>query len=112
MTFSRYTNTRIFKNDDPEYRKSIFNKRGISQTFQYATYVFDYPTNDEIAAFQNISRIWNSGDKLFNVAAEYYGSPEYWWIIAWYNKKPTEAHFKVGDTYFIPLPLSDVLSYF
>lgn len=112
MTFSRYTNTPIFKNDDRNYQKSIFKKRDISQTFQYSTYIFEYPVNAEIAAFQNIPRVWGTSDKLFNIATEYYGSPQYWWVIAWYNKKPTESHFEIGDTYYIPLPLSDVLGYF
>ena len=112
MAYSRYTNTTIFKNNDPNYRKTLFEKRGISQTFQYSTYSFEYPDNEDIASFQNISRVWGASEKLYNIAAEYYGSPEYWWVIAWYNKKPTEAHFNIGDTYYIPLPLSDVLAYF
>jgi len=35
-----------------------------------------------------------------------------WWVIAWYNQKPTEAHFNVGDVVYIPTPLANVLQYF
>jgi hypothetical protein len=35
-----------------------------------------------------------------------------WWLIGWYNQKPTEAHFKIGDTVLIPLPLEEILGYY
>jgi len=56
--------------------------------------------------------VWGATDKLYNVSSQYYGSPEYWWVIAFYNKKASEAEFKVGDLYFVPLPLEDILGYF
>ena len=39
-----------------------------------------------------------------NYQKKYYGDAEYWWLIAWYNNKPTESHFKLGDVVYIPLP--------
>ena len=45
------------------------------------------------------------GDKLYKFAHEYYGDPNLWWVIAWYNNKPTDAHFKLGETVYIPREL-------
>ncbi|WP_286970079.1 hypothetical protein [Algoriphagus sp.] len=33
-----------------------------------------------------------------------------WWIIAFYNQKPTDAHFTIGEEMYIPARPSDVLS--
>ena len=54
--------------------------------------------------------IWTVGTKYFRLAKDYYGSEEYWWIIAWYNLKPLETDFKPGDVVYIPTPLQNILS--
>ena len=58
-----------------------------------------------------VGHTWRTGDRYYRLAHKYYGESELWWIIAWYNRKPTEAHLKIGDTVTIPLPLDRVLSY-
>ena len=57
-----------------------------------------------------IRHVWGLGDRLYKLAHQYYGDPALWWIIAWYNTRPTEAHFKQGDVIRIPLPLNEVLA--
>ena len=78
---------------------------------QYGLPTLRYPTPSEILQLENITAYWGSTDKLYNIASEYYGSPEYWWIIAWYNQKTTEADFTPGEVYLIPVPLADVLRF-
>jgi len=78
---------------------------------QYDTVRIAFPTPSEIASLNNATIVWTSTDKLYNLSTKYYGSPKYWWVIAWYNKKASEAEFSVGETIFIPLPLEDVLGY-
>jgi len=112
MAYSRYNNTPLFLNADPQYRNAFFRKRDIKETYQYTTSIFSYPSPAAIANFTNVPLVWGATDKLYNVSNEYYGSPEYWWVIAFYNKKASEAEFKVGDLYFVPLPLEDILGYF
>jgi hypothetical protein len=46
---------------------------------------------------------------LDKLASKYYKRPEYWWIIARYNSKPTDAHYRPGDLVFIPRPLPLIL---
>ncbi len=111
MPYSRYTNRRIFLNNDQGYKNTFFDKRDIQETFQYDSPRIVYPTPSEIRSFNNITRLWNATDTLYNLSSEFYGAPNYWWVIAWYNKKASEAEFKVGDIYLIPLPLEDVLGY-
>ena len=50
------------------------------------------------------------GDRYYKLAASFYGDARYWWIIAWFNKKPTESHIKVGDIIRIPTSLGDILA--
>ena len=35
-----------------------------------------------------------------------------WWVLAWYNEKPTESHFEVGGVVLIPTPVEEVISFF
>ena len=84
--------------------KFFFDDRGIKETLQYETAVLDYPTLEEMAQFNNVTHVWTSTDRLWKLSSQYYGSPGMWWCIAWYNKKPTESHFSVGDVVYIPMP--------
>ena len=111
MTYSRYTRREIFLNEDEGYRKQFFIDRDIEQTFQYEMPKISFPSDEVIASLNNVLQVWGSTDKLYNISNKYYGSPNYWWVIAWYNEKSSEAEFKTGDQYYIPLPLDQVLSY-
>jgi nucleoid-associated protein YgaU len=57
-------------------------------------------------------RIWTAGDRLYKFAHEYYGDSTYWWIIAWFNERPTDSHFFPGDPIIIPTSLETMLSLF
>jgi len=35
-----------------------------------------------------------------------------WWVIAWFNKTPTEFHLKPGVALAIPKPLETILTIF
>lgn len=110
MASTRYDNREMFLNDNKEYYKVFFKDRDVKHIFQYGTARFNYPTNQQINSLQSIPYIWGSTDKLYNLAQEYYQDPKMWWVIAWYNKKPTESDFKVGDIIYIPQPLQEVLA--
>ncbi len=50
---------------------------------------------------------WTYGDKLYKLSAKYYsGDISKYWIIGLINKKPTDAHFKIGDEVLIPAQIS------
>jgi hypothetical protein len=112
MTISRYASRFIFENDFPQYRDSLFRDRGVKKIFQYGTAALDYPDEAALEDMETLTMIWGATDKLYNVAHEAYGDPAYWWVIAWFNKKPTESHFKTGDVIYVPVPLDAALRYF
>ena len=53
---------------------------------------------------------WKSGDKLRKLSARFYGDSSFWWAIGWFNKRPTDSHYKQGDQVLIPDKLELILS--
>ena len=107
---NRYFQREVIRNDDENYKREFLdNKRDAKVLNHYDTPVFRYPDTDEIAQLQIIEVIWDSKARLFNLANKYYNDPSLWWVIALFNQKPTEAHFVLGETVYIHLPLEQVL---
>jgi nucleoid-associated protein YgaU len=52
-----------------------------------------------------MQHLYSTGDSLSKIAYKYYGQAKYWWVIAWFNSKPTDFHCNNGDTILVPLPL-------
>ena len=107
----RYFNQKVFVNDKEAYKRFLKKSRGLEQITQYSTPKFEYPTALDRANFETISHVWTTGDKFHKLAGQYYSDPKLWWVIAFYNQKPTEFHVKLGDIVFIPVPLETVLFY-
>ena len=59
-----------------------------------------------------LTETWKLGDRLYKYADKHYGDPSMWWIIAWFNKKPTENDFQLGEQVLIPLPLEKIFKHF
>ena len=87
-------------------------KQNSTPITHYTTPEFRYPTKIEAENLNIEMEIWKVGDRLYKYADKYYDSPRNWWVIAWYNGKPTEADFKVGDRVYIPTPLGEILEHF
>lgn len=111
MTVKRYEFRNKFKNKLDIY-ENVFRNRSIKSVIQFNTAKFKYPTDEEIRQLDVTTELWKVGARLYKFADKYYGDPELWWIIAWYNKKPTEGHFEIGDLVYIPLRLESVFKYF
>ena len=105
----RYKNQRVFVNDTEPYKKYL-KTRGLKWIKQFNTPKMSYPTDQQAREnFTTIKHIWATGDRYFKLADEYYGDPTMWWVLAFYNQKPTEFHIKLGDIIFIPTPLESIL---
>jgi len=111
MTGKRYETRNKFRNESETY-ENIFRNRSVNSIIQFNTAKFKYPTPEESSELNVITETWKVGARLYKFADKYYGDPELWWIIAWYNKKPTEGHFNLGDKVYIPLRLENVFKYF
>jgi len=109
--YSRYSN-KIVRINDQELYKELFDKRGIRQLEQYLTPFTPELTSERRLALDTANHVWKTGDRLYKLASQYYGDSTLWWLIAWYNEKPTDSHYKLGDTVYVPFPLGRVLAYY
>jgi len=107
---SRYDN-RLPKTLTNEKYREAFEKRGVSFIDIYPTPILNFPTPEQISTLVIERHIWTDGDRLWKLAAKFYNNPKLWWVLAWMNKKPTEAHFSIGEIVYIPTPLEKVLEY-
>ena len=107
----RYDNRTTVVNDLPMYAKKA-KERGITAFRHYTTPELSELTDDEYNNIVTVPHLWTVGDRYYKLAHVYYGKPEYWWVIAWFNNLPTEAHIDIGDTVYIPTPLEDMLGAF
>ncbi len=100
----RYITQDLFLNTNEMYRDT-FNKRGVAFVRHYGTPTLKHPTSEELARIAMRKHVWRTGDRFFKLAQEFYGDSRYWWVIAWANRTPTEAHVEFGDSINIPLDL-------
>jgi len=110
MAISRYKDLKVIFNRDNDYRKEYATRFKELKTFQHLeTQDLDYPSFEQVMEFDYNNHIWSLGDRYYKLAHLYYGDSKYWWVIAWFNQKPTEQHIKMGDLIKIPQPFSEVL---
>jgi nucleoid-associated protein YgaU len=105
----RYNKRKLFFNGERLY-ENHFDARNVESIDHYATPIMRHPTADSIVNLQTLTHIWKQGDRYFKLAHKFYGDSKYWWVIAWFNKAPTESHLKLGDLITIPLPLRSILN--
>lgn len=106
---SRYDKRKSARNSSERY-KGQFKRRGVKFINQFKTANVSYPTPEQIASLNAASEVWRVGSRFYKLSEEYYGDPTYWWLIAWFNKKPTESHVQVGSTVEVPLPFEEAMS--
>lgn len=110
MSSRRYEKKAPIRNNDPSFATQFASRR--------KHYIDHFPTPDlkdpslrQIASLQRIKHIWKTGDRYYKLAHTYYGKSDAWWVIAQYNKRPTESHVNYGDVIYIPLPLDRAILY-
>ena len=106
----RYDDKVVRRNASEIYLTQFIN-RGVPFVDQFGTPELRYPTAEEISELELVGHIWKLGDRYFKLSHKYYGESKYWWVIAWFNKRPTEFHIKTGQIIRIPLPLDRTLDF-
>ena len=106
----RYEDKKILQNQEDSYSE-ILEDRGVKYIRQYGSANLTHPDATDIGTLERVGHIWQIGDRYYKLAHQYYGNSKYWWVIAWYNQKPTESHVALGDVLKIPFPLYKVLSF-
>jgi len=107
---SRYFGRNKFFNQDELY-DSVFAEREVEGIQQYTTPRLKHITKKQVASLTAVSHVWKMGDRYYKLAHDHYGDSTKWWVIAWYNRKPTENDVSYGDIVYIPHPLDRVLTY-
>jgi ABC-type phosphonate transport system ATPase subunit len=105
---NRYKNKDIVINDS-QYYAPLRRTRGLKSVTQYGTVKMRNPSVGVRAAVVTAAHIWKYGDRLYNLAARFYGEPEYWWIIAWWNGYGVEADIPTGALLAIPTDIEQAL---
>jgi len=108
--FNRYKYRRVLTNNQEMYEE-LFRERNVKFIKQYNTPTFNYPTQEDYNNITILAHTWKLGDRFYKLAHTYYGDSKDWWIIAKFNATPTESHVKIGDTIYIPKPISKLLNY-
>ena len=76
---------------------------------QYTSPTMKTITVAERSRLSILEKQWGTGDRLYKLAAEHYGSSKYWWVIAWWNSYGVEADVANGALIRIPLDLTEAL---
>lgn len=105
---SRYFRKSTAINGSQQYKK-VFDKRGVSNITQFRTPQFRPVTDAELESIEVYKHIFKIGDAYWNLSERAYGDPQFWWVIASFNKKPTLSDLKDGDIVRIPVDLSQAL---
>ena len=93
-----------------EMYANYLQERGTLQIDFIPFSAFKKITPQQKRSLSEYKHIWKSGDRYYKLAVEHYGNPSYWWVIAYYNNKPTEASVSLGDTIIIPKPLNILIT--
>lgn len=102
-------NGKIFDNSDGIYY-DFLQKTGANKVTHYGMIPFGDPRAESFLENIMVSKhIYSTGDRLSKIAYKSYGDARYWWVLAWFNGKPTDFHCSIGDTIYIPTPIQDVL---
>ena len=88
-----------YSNNNTDLYKKVREERGVKNIYQFRTKLFNKIDKGSVETF---SYVWKKGDNLFKLANRFYGNRDYWWLIAHFNEKPTDAHFEIGEEIFIP----------
>lgn len=107
MGFKRYEDRKLILNSS-ELLAEKLQQKNLNGIKHYLSPNFKFPTYDEQINIVTKTETWKMGDRLSKYAEKYYLNPELWWVIAMFNKKPTDAHFKIGDQFYVPINL-DIL---
>lgn len=77
----------------------FFERRGIKFAKIRRTKTFEAIQGLELEIKEE--HVWSYGDSLIKLSRKYYGSSKLWTSIALMNRKPTDAHYSIGDVVYI-----------
>ena len=109
MPVSRYKKNGLVRTAGIEYRK-ILEKREANFVDHFSFEPYKILKVKDVENLDIINHTWVPSDRFFKLSSKYYGSPTYWWIIAYYNGTPLETDVEIGQIIEIPTPLPYILA--
>ena len=106
---SRYDGRRLVITNTESDLWEILDRRKRAFATHYETAELEYPSINKIRRLSVTKHIWRLGDSLQKLSSKYYGDPAFWWVLGWFNKKPTDQHYSSGDVIDVPLPLDEII---
>ena len=102
-------NTDLLSNDDKVYG-NLLQKLGVRSVTHKSLVVLGDPMREDfLKEISTTQHVFSLGDTLSKISYKQYGDPKFWWVIAWFNSKPTDLHCEIGDIIFIPFPLEEAV---
>lgn len=95
---AKYNNS-VRSTNDSELYKEVLEDRGVKKIVQFRTKYFN---KINLSSISTSEYVWKRGDNLFKLSNQFYGDKQYWWTIAYFNQKPSDAKFEIGDVIYIP----------
>ena len=86
--------------NDTDTYQFLFDSREVPYIIHYKLKIFSPKFKQIEIEFSR--HIWKNGDKLYKLANRYYGSYDFWWVLALVNKKFTDSDFTLGDEVIVP----------
>ena len=83
-------NSRVRAINDDEMYENTLEERGVKQIIQYTTEELIYPDEEEKERINVVKHAWTQGDKFWKLALKFYGDQTLWYIIAQWNKAPSD----------------------
>jgi len=81
---ARYDEDEILLNAS-EYYEPLRKLRNAKVISHHETPILYHPDVADRAFLATERYIWKYGDRFYNLAYDYYGDQNLWWIIAWFN---------------------------
>lgn len=108
MAVSRYKKSKV-ATIDPNYYKEILKNRSARNINVITLEQFKELKVGQLTGLGIETHIWGPADRFYKLSNTYYGTPIYWWIIAYFNQTPLEADVELGQKMLIPVPLERIL---
>lgn len=111
MALSRYNNTQQVQNSDTDYKKVFSSRYGLSDfLLQRKRLGLEFPDYEKFNSLIFSYETWQIGSRLHKFSEKYYKTPNYWWVIGFYNKKPIDTNYSVGDIVIVPVSLEEAIA--
>lgn len=107
---SRYRKSRTKINDSDSTKQQRMRRGDKEFINHYRTSRLPSPRRAALEDLDSTAHVWSVGDRFYKLAQTYYNDPKLWWVVAWYNQKPTEGHVELGDTILVPRNIEDILA--